>query len=145
MKPYSKLLTSKSTALNWCLKVWLIFFFTTLTFRKVKIPCFLKTNYTLSLSREKEAAEGELCFNGCVYVLTYCRFGEATHRHGEAQERVVLVLRQTQQLHDVRKGLWCGVPVEGFSRLSRVHVKKHQRSGIKTNEALGMGLLLNFS
>lgn len=84
------------------------FLYCVLTFKKVKIPfsfSFFLTNYTLSLSREKEEAEGELCFNGCVYVVTYCRFGEATHRHGEAQERVVLVLRQTQQLHDVRKGL----------------------------------------
>lgn len=47
-----------------------------------------------------------------IWRSTYRGLGDPAHRHGDAQQGVALILRQSQQLRDVPESLRWGVPVQ---------------------------------
>lgn len=62
----------------------------------------------------------------CV-VLTYCGLGDPSHRHSEAQQGVVLVLRKSQQLSYIGEGLGRSIPVQTCCRLAERHSKSSEK------------------
>lgn len=60
--------------------------------------------------------------------LTYCGLCNPSHRHSEAQQGVVLILRQSQQLGDVLERLGWGIPVQSRYGLTKRHNEWSHRS-----------------
>lgn len=58
--------------------------------------------------------------------MTYCGLSDPSNRHGEAQQGVVLILRQPQQLGDILESLRWGVPVQTSCGLTEKHSKWSQ-------------------
>ena len=72
----------------------------------------------------------------CIFPvhLTYRGLCDPAHRHGDAQQGVALILRQSQQLRDVPESLRWGVPVQTGRGLPVRHNKHHKLLHFKLSD-----------
>lgn len=85
---------------------------------------------SVTLRSRLEACVCSLCCSDLTVFFppssTYCGLSDPSNRHSEAQQGVVLILRQPQQLGDILESLGRGIPVQTSCGLTERHSKWSQ-------------------